>query len=166
MHPQIREATLNDLDDMMAIYNHAIVNTTAVYTYEPTTLEERRCWFEQKQRAGYPIFVYEQAGRVVGFATYGMFRDWPAYQYTIEHAIYVSPTARRQGIARALLTVLTDTAIAQGYQTMIAGIDAENEGSLKLHEKLGFKAVGTLEKVGYKFDRWLDLTFYQKQLKS
>lgn len=165
MKQHVRRATLNDLEAIMTIYNHAILHTTAVYTYEPTNIEERRQWLAQKERDGYPVFVYENEGTVLGFATYGPFRNWPAYQYTIEHSIYVSPDARRQGVASQLLKVVIEDATANGYQTIVAGIDDSNEGSLKLHEKMGFNNIGTLEKVGYKFERWLNLAFYQKQLK-
>ncbi|WP_086428248.1 GNAT family N-acetyltransferase [Staphylococcus cornubiensis] len=166
MHQHIRFATSDDLQAIMDIYNHAILHTTAVYTYEPTHMEERCQWLAQKQREGYPVFVYENEGEVLGFATYGPFRNWPAYQYTIEHSIYVSPSARRQGIASQLLIGVIENATENGYQTIVAGIDDSNEGSLKLHEKMGFNHMGTLEKVGYKFERWLNLAFYQKQLKS
>ncbi|PCF65427.1 N-acetyltransferase [Staphylococcus intermedius] len=166
MNSHIRLATFDDLEAIMEIYNHAILHTTAVYTYEPTHIEERRQWLAQKQREGYPVFVYESEGEVLGFATYGPFRNWPAYQYTIEHSIYVSPSARRQGVASQLLSIVIEDAKVSGYQTIVAGIDASNEGSIKLHEKMDFKHMGTLEKVGYKFERWLNLAFYQKQLKS
>ncbi|EHD0837046.1 TPA: N-acetyltransferase [Staphylococcus pseudintermedius] len=165
MKQHVRRATLNDLEAIMAIYNHAILHTATVYTYEPTHIEERRQWLAEKQRDGYPVFVYENEGTVLDFATYGPFRNWPAYQYTIEHSIYVSPDARRQGVASQLLTVVIEDATANGYQTIVAGIDDSNEGSLKLHEKMGFNYMGTLKKVGYKFERWLNLVFYQKQLK-
>lgn len=95
------------------------------------------------------------------FATYGSFRDWPAYQYTIEHSIYVNPDFRRQGIASKLLLEIIDLAKKNGYKTIVAGIDGDNQGSIDLHKKLGFKYSGKIEKVGYKFDKWLDLDFYQ-----
>lgn len=166
MNQHIRYATSDDLETIMEIYNHAILHTTAVYTYEPTQIEERRQWLAQKQRENYLVFVYEGDGTVLGFATYGPFRKWPAYQYTIEHSIYVSPDARRQGVASQLLKVVIEDATANGYQTIVAGIEDSNEESLKLHEKMGFNNMGTLAKVGYQFERWLNLVFYQKQLKS
>ncbi|MCS4486878.1 GNAT family N-acetyltransferase [Staphylococcus americanisciuri] len=161
----IREATTQDLPEILVIYNHAIVHTTAVYTYDETTLEERQQWFIDKVIAGIPVYVYIHDAKIVGFATYGSFRNWPAYQYTVEHSIYVHPDYQRMGIASRLLKQLEETLIARGYQTVVAGIDSANKGSRELHERHGFTHVGTLKKVGFKFDQWLDLAFYQKQLK-
>ncbi|MEH7399337.1 N-acetyltransferase family protein, partial [Priestia megaterium] len=83
----IREATKEDLMDILDIYNDAILNTTVVYTYKPETLEDRAVWYNQKLDQGYPILVCEQDNRVVGFASFGPFRAWPAYKYSIEHSI-------------------------------------------------------------------------------
>ncbi|HFJ5116949.1 TPA: N-acetyltransferase family protein [Staphylococcus aureus] len=162
----IRCAKKEDLNAILAIYNDAIINTTAVYTYEPQTIDERIAWFETKQRNHEPIFVFEENGSVLGFATFGSFRPWPAYQYTIEHSIYVDASARGKGIASQLLQHLIVEAKAKGYRTLVAGIDASNEASIKLHQKFNFKHAGTLTNVGYKFDYWLDLAFYELDLKN
>ncbi|KAI67873.1 GNAT family N-acetyltransferase [Staphylococcus aureus] len=162
----IRCAKKEDLNAILAIYNDAIINTTAVYTYEPQTIDERIAWFETKQRNHEPIFVFEENGSVLGFATFGSFRPWPAYQYTIEHSIYVDASARGKGIASQLLQHLIVEAKAKGYRTLVAGIDASNEASIKLHQKFNFKHASTLTNVGYKFDYWLDLAFYELDLKD
>ncbi len=162
----IRCAKKEDLNAILAIYNDAIINTTAVYTYEPQTIDERIAWFETKQRNHEPIFVFEENGSVLGFATFGSFRPWPAYQYTIEHSIYVDASARGKGIASQLLQHLIVEAKAKGYRTLVAGIDASNEASIKLHQKFNFKHAGTLTNVSYKFDYWLDLAFYELDLKD
>ncbi|HHR7575350.1 TPA: N-acetyltransferase family protein [Staphylococcus aureus] len=162
----IRCAKKEDLNAILAIYNDAIINTTAVYTYEPQTIDERIAWFETKQRNHEPIFVFEENGSVLGFATFGSFRPWPAYQYTIEHSIYVDASARGKGIASQLLQHLIVEAKAKGYRTLVAGIDASNEASIKLHQKFNFKHAGTLTNMGYKFDYWLDLAFYELDLKD
>ncbi|WP_323702999.1 GNAT family N-acetyltransferase [Mammaliicoccus sp. Dog046] len=161
----IRMATKADLEGILHIYNDAIKNTTAVYTYDETTLAEREQWFENKLEKNQPVIVFDVDGDVAGFATYGSFRDWAAYQYTIEHSIYVNSNYRRQGIASKLLIEIIDMAKKNGFKTIVAGIDGENKDSIALHKKLGFKYNGTIEKVGYKFDRWLDLEFYQLMLK-
>ncbi|WP_239749651.1 GNAT family N-acetyltransferase [Mammaliicoccus sp. H-M34] len=161
----IRNATEDDLKFILDIYNDAILNTTTVYTYEQTDLEERKKWFYSKVESGLPIIVYEKDDEIAGFASYGPFRNWAAYQYTIEHSIYVSSKFRRQGIATQLLDHLILLAKVDGYKTMVAGIDSSNEGSIHLHKQKGFKHIGTLEKVGYKFEKWLDLAFYQILLK-
>lgn len=157
----IRDATGDDLPAILAIYNHAIETTTAVFTYVPHTLAMRQEWFADKQAKGYPVLVAEIEGEVVGFATYGPFRAWPAYRYSIEHSVYVAQSARRQGIARQLMAVLLSRARAQEFHVVIGGIVAENTPSLALHEGLGFEKVAHFKQVGYKFGRWLDLTFMQ-----
>ncbi|MCD0751274.1 N-acetyltransferase, partial [Staphylococcus aureus] len=134
--------------------------------YKPQTIDERIAWFETKQRNHEPIFVFEENGSVLGFATFGSFRPWPAYQYTIEHSIYVDASARGKGIASQLLQRLIVEAKAKGYRTLVAGIDASNEASIKLHQKFNFKHAGTLTNVGYKIDYWLDLAFYELDLKD
>lgn len=162
----IRTAKKEDIAQILAMYNDAILHTTAVYSYEPHTLEARQQWFEQKQVDGYPVIVFEKDGKAVGFATYGPFRPWPAYKYTVEHSIYVDSAYHRQGIAGTLLEGLMTLAKEQHYKTIVAGIDASNVGSIVLHEKHGFVYTGTLEKVGYKFGKWLDLAFYQLMLEG
>ncbi|UTR08200.1 GNAT family N-acetyltransferase [Alkalihalobacillus sp. LMS6] len=157
----IRPAEKTDLQEILTIYNHAILHTTSVYSYEPHTLDMRETWYTQKLEANHPILVFEEDNHVIGFATYGSFRAWPAYQYSIEHSIYVDPNQRKKGIASQLLTEIIALAKQNGYKTMIAGIDASNEQSIGLHKKFGFTYSGTIEKAGYKFDRWLDLAFYQ-----
>ncbi len=162
----IRPAEKKDIPGILAIYNDAILHTTAIYDYTPHTLEQRTAWFEAHQKGGWPVFVWEENGCIAGFAAYGSFRDWPAYKYTIEHSIYVHPDYRRRGIARKLMEKLLAAAEEEGYATMVAGIDSANEGSIRLHEQLGFKNAGTIRKAGFKFGHWLDLVFYQRLLKG
>ncbi|MFB9327813.1 GNAT family N-acetyltransferase [Paenibacillus aurantiacus] len=160
----IREATGHDLDGILEIYNEAIANTTAVYDYKVHTLEDRKRWLEKKQKDGYPVLVFEKNNQVAGFATFGPFRAWPAYKYTIEHSVYVNKELRQEGIATKLLQALIHIANRRQYATLVAGIDASNEKSIKLHEKLGFEYSGVIKRAGYKFGTWLDLAFYQLQL--
>ncbi|ALC85114.1 phosphinothricin acetyltransferase [Bacillus sp. FJAT-22090] len=160
----IRPIQEKDLQDILDIYNDAILNTTAVYTYEPQTLENRQQWYQQKMNEGYPILVFEQDNRVAGFATFGPFRAWPAYKYSIEHSIYVSKEFRKKGIATSLMKELIALADEREYRTLIAGIDATNEKSIAMHKNFGFEYSGTIKKAGFKFNRWLDLAFYQLDL--
>ncbi|WP_242272631.1 GNAT family N-acetyltransferase [Bacillus cereus group sp. BfR-BA-01310] len=160
----IRVATKKDLTFILNIYNDAILNTTAVYAYKPVTLENRIDWYEQKQADGYPILVYELDNKVVGFATFGPFRAWPAYKYSIEHSVYVNKEYRKNGIGTSLMKALIAIAKEREYMTLIAGIDAENEKSIAMHKNFGFVYSGTISKAGYKFNRWLDLAFYQLEL--
>lgn len=142
----IREATKKDLACILDIYNDAIVYTTAVYAYKPVTLENRIDWYEQKKTDGYPILVYELDNKVVGFATFGPFRAWPAYKYSIEHSIYVDKEYRKNGIGKSLMKELIAIAQEREYMTLIAGIDAENEKSIALHQNYGFVHAGTIKK--------------------
>lgn len=160
----IRSAEEKDLQAILDIYNDAVVNTTAVYTYRPHTLEMRRRWFLEHREAGLPVFVLEEDGVVAGFAAYGPFRPWPAYKYSVEHSVYVHPGFRRRRVAARLMEKLLATAQEAGYATMIAGIDADNVPSILMHETFGFFFAGKIVKAGYKFGRWLDLVFYQKLL--
>ncbi|WLV24937.1 N-acetyltransferase family protein [Aciduricibacillus chroicocephali] len=157
----IRNAVEQDLSEILTIYNDAILNTTAVYHYDEKTIEERKSWFAGKMANQEPVLVYEELGKVFGFATYGTFRPWPAFKYAIEHSIYVSSTGKGKGIGSQLLKELIDIASERGIKTMVAGIDTSNPASIALHEKFGFTHSGTIQNAGYKFGRWLDLAFYQ-----
>jgi L-amino acid N-acyltransferase YncA len=162
----IRPARETDLPEILEIYNQVILHTTAVYAYEPHTLGMRKDWYEGKVRDGYPLFVAEDGGRVVGLSTYGPFRAWPAYKYTVENSVYVSADQRGKGIARRLMTPLIDAARTQNYHAIIASIDATNEASLRLHRSFGFEEVACFREVGYKFGRWLDLKFLELLLET
>jgi L-amino acid N-acyltransferase YncA len=162
----IRNATEKDLTDILEIYNDAILNTTAIYDYTAHTLDQRREWYEKKKQDGYPLLVFEKDNKVIGFATFGPFRAYPAFKYTIEHSVYVHKDYRNLGAGKALLKELIDAANADEYATMVACIDSLNENSIKIHEKFGFKYSGTITKAGFKFDKWLDLVFYQLDLKG
>lgn len=155
----IRYATDSDLPAILEIYNDAILNTTAIYAYKPFTLEDRKLWYEQKLRDGFPLLVFEEGGCVAGYATYGPFRAYPAYKYTVEHSVYVHKNCRGRHIGLALMRELMKLA-ETGYKTMVAGIDAANAGSISMHKQLGFCECGTIKSAGYKFGQWLDLVFY------
>ena len=160
----IRQATQADVADILEIFNYNIRHSTAIYLYEEKTLEDRMAWLETKVKAGEPVLVYEVEGKVGGYATYGKFRPHIAFQYTIENSVYVHEDFQRRGIAKALMVRLIEEAQKNHYKTMIACIDASNEGSKHMHEKLGFTYQGTLENVGHKFGKWLDLDMYQLKL--
>lgn len=147
---------------MLAIFNDAIVNSTALYDYKPRTMANMTTWFEAKAKGGYPVIGFEsKSGELMGFASYGTFRAWPAYKYSVEHSVYVHARFRGQGVGRRLLEAVIEAARAQDYHVLIGGIDATNQPSLALHERLGFTHCGTIRQVGFKFGRWLDLAFYQ-----
>lgn len=157
----LRSATDADLPDILEIYNDAVLHTTASYDYEPHTLAMRQAWYAAKVDQGFPIFVAERQGRVVGFSSFGPFRAWAAYQYTVELSIYIAASDRGRGVGKQLMKPLIEAARAMNIHAMVAGIDANNEASLRLHRCFGFQEVAHFPQVGYKFDRWLDLKFLQ-----
>lgn len=159
--PSLRSATESDLPALLAIYNDAILRTTAVFSYQPHTLEMRREWLAGKAAAGHPVIVAESPDGVLGFAALGPFRAWPAYRYSLENSIYVAPESRGRGIGGLLLKALIVEARRLEVHTVIAGIEAGNEMSIRLHRRHGFEEVARFREVGYKFGRWLDLVFLQ-----
>ena len=161
---QIREANQDDLPQLLEIYNDVILHTTAIYYYEPHTLEMRSVWFEEKMQHGIPVFVADEDGKILGFSTLGPFRAPTAYKYSAENTVHVASAARGRGIGKLLMKPLIDTAFKLQMHTIIAGIDATNEVSLKLHKKFGFVEVAHFKQVGFKFGKWLDLKFLQLML--
>ena len=157
----IRNAMEKDLPEILEIYNDVILNTTAVYDYKPHTMEMRRQWFKTKQEQGFPVFVAEENGKVVGLSSIGPFRAWAAYKYSVENSVYVAKESRGRGFASLLIPPLIDAARKLQMHTIIASIDATNEASLKLHRHFGFEEVAHFRQVGFKFGRWLDLKFLQ-----
>jgi phosphinothricin acetyltransferase len=152
---------------ILAILNHAIVSSTALFDYKPRAPETMVEWFRAKAARQFPVLgAVADDGALMGFATYGTFRAWPAYKYTIEHSVYVDEKHRRRGVARALMRRLIAVAEEQGYHVMVAGIDAANAPSIALHAQLGFTFAGTIHHAGFKFGRWLDLAFYELQLRT
>jgi L-amino acid N-acyltransferase YncA len=158
---QIRPARHSDLQEILAINNFEILNSTINYDFVPKSIHEQTDWFEGKQKEGFPIIVATSAEKVVGFATYGSFRPKPGYRFTIEHSVYLASDFRGQGTGTKLLLELIQLAKQSGYHTMVGGIDSSNEGSNLFHQKLGFKEVARFKEVGHKFDRWLDIVFMQ-----
>lgn len=152
---------------ILDIFNEAIVGSTALFDYKPRTLESMAAWFKAKQSGRFPVIgVEDDSGRLLGFASYGTFRAWPAYKYSVEHSVYVHKDHRGQGLGRQLMVQLIAAARDQDYHVLVGGIEATNAGSIALHESLGFTHAGTIREVGYKFGRWLDLSFYQLTLPS
>ena len=157
----INLASRDDLPEILAIYNEVIRNTTAVYTEEEFTAARGEIWFDGKRGSSFPLVVSRDASGITGFGTFGEFRAWPCYRYSVEHSVHVRADMRGRGIGRALVVELLGRAAALGLHAMVAGIDAENAASIRLHQSLGFKNVGHLNEVGFKFGRWLDLVFLQ-----
>jgi phosphinothricin acetyltransferase len=121
-----------------------------------------QAWFEAKVKGNFPVIgVESDGGELMGFASFGVFRAFPAYKYSVEHSVYVDARFRGRGVGRRLLEEVIEAARARDYHVLIGAIDAANQASRVLHERLGFTHCGTLRQVGFKFGRWLDLSFYQ-----
>jgi phosphinothricin acetyltransferase len=146
---------------VLNITNDVILNSTALYEYEPRSLEAIGGWFDARHSTGFPIIGIEVDGILIGYGSFGIFRNWPAYRYSVEHCVYVHHEHRGRGYGRRLLAELIDIARRGGYHVMIGGIDAGNATSIRLHEAFDFTHAGTIHHAGFKFGRWLDLAFYQ-----
>ncbi len=149
-------------DAILEILNEAIVSSTALYDYEPRSRESMRGWFATKRAAGFPVLgALDDAGQLLGFASYGTFRAWPAYKYSVEHSVYVHKHQRGRGVGETLLRRLISVAEQRDVHVLVGAIDAQNRASVALHRKLGFEHAGTVREAGFKFGRWLDVAFYQ-----
>ena len=161
----IRPVTPADIAVVTQIYAAAVRHGTASFELEPPSEAE----MAQRQRAlfdgGYPYFAAEIGGSLVGYAYAGPYRPRPAYRFTVEDSIYIEPQAQGRGIGRALLGRLIEEAERLGFRQMIAVIgDSAQTPSIELHRAMGFRMVGNLENVGFKFDRWLDSVLMQRTL--
>ncbi len=147
---------------ILQIFNDAIVHSTALFDYKPRTPESMVGWFKAKEAGRFPVIGIESDdGELLGFASYGTFRAWPAYKYSVEHSVYVHKDHRGKGLGRKLMQALIAEAMKQDYHLMVGGIEAANAASIELHKSLGFTHGGTISQAGFKFGRWLDLSFYQ-----
>jgi phosphinothricin acetyltransferase len=160
--PQIRLATVGDLVAINDIYNWYVPRSTCTYQEEPEPIEARQTWFAaHKRNPRHPITVAELDGQIVGWGSLSDYRERSAYRFTCENSVYVRHDMHRRGIGSALLSDLIERARTLEYRNIIAGADAEQTGSIELHKKFGFKECGRQVRVGYKFNRWLDVVFMQ-----
>lgn len=154
-------------DAILAIFNHAILNTTALYEYKPRTLATMQQWFANKTAGNFPVLgLVNKQGQLVAFGSYGTFRAFPAFKYSVEHSVYVAADQQGKGYGALVLQKIIEQAQQENYHLLIGGIDAANEASIALHTKYGFKHSGTITQAGFKFGRWLDLAFYQLTLNT
>lgn len=161
----IREAASGDLPAITEIYNDAVETTTAIWNEKLVDVADRAAWLAAREARGYPVLVMvDDEDVVLGYATFGDYRAFDGYRYTVEHSVYIRTDQQGRGIGKALMIELIERAREVGAHVMVAAIEAENVGSLALHRRLGFEDAGTLREVGTKFGRWLDLTFLTLQL--
>ena len=164
---QVRDAAAGDIDGIVAIYNDAVLHTTAIWNEKTVDTANRTAWLADRQRVGYPVLVaIDDVGAVAGYASFGDWRAFDGYRHTVEHSVYVRKDCRGAGIGKTLMVALIDRARRIGKHVLVAGIDAKNAGSIEMHKKLGFEEVGLLKEVGTKFGTWLDLAFLQLQIDS
>ena len=159
----VRAAEDGDLPAIADINNDAVLNSTATFDTEPTTLAESEQWLRDRSHP-YAVLVAEGGGEVVGWAAIKPFASKPAYRFTAENTVYVRADMRGKGIGKALLGRLLEAAAENGFRTVIARIAAPNPASVRLHRRFGFRRVGVEREVGRKFDRWLDVVVMQKAL--
>ena len=160
----IRDATEQDLPAIRDIYNDAVLNTTAIWNEQPVDLANRLAWFTARQAQRYPILVAVENHEVTGYASFGDWRPFEGFRYSVEHSVYVRNDQRGKGLGPRLMQTLIERARAGGKHVMVAAIESSNQASLRLHERLGFMTTGQMPQVGIKFGRWLDLTFMQLTL--
>lgn len=172
MLPMIRLAGVQDLAAINAIYNHYVLHSTCTYQLTPSTSQERAEWFarhgpENPEHPEYPQYPVTVAvlpeGQVAGWAALSPFHPRPGWRYTVEDSVYVAEEHQRRGIGRALLADLLRRADAMGYRSVIGIISGDQAGSLALHRALSFVEAGRLKNAGYKFDRWLDVVYVQRE---
>ncbi len=157
----IRDATPADAAAIAAIYNDAVLNTTAIWNEIAVDADNRVDWMAARAAGGFPVLVAEVDGRVAGYSSYGPWRAFDGFRGTVEHSVYVAEWARGQGLGRDLLGNLIARASASGVHVMVAAIEAGNVASIDLHLTFGFSDPVRMPQVGQKFGRWLDLVFMQ-----
>lgn len=164
---EVRPARRTDCPGILAIYNDAVLTTTASYDYEPRTLAQREEWFDAHQRDQMAVLVAEgPAGEIVGWSALNKYHDRVGYRFTTENSVYVAAAWRGRGVGGQLLAPLVTAARERGLHAIIACIDAQNEASIRLHQRFGFERVGLFRQVGFKFDRWLDVAYLELLLDS
>ena len=169
MKVTVRDATDDDLPATLAIYDQLVDETTVTWAWERETPADRQAVWDERRRRGFPVLVAvdEGTGEVVGYGTYSDFRDSlskPGYRFTAEHTIHVRQDRTGEGIGPVLLDALIERARAAGIHIMVAGVDGENEGSIRFHERHGFVETARMPEIGFKFGRWLDLVLLQRTI--
>src|SRR5436853_351260 len=132
---------------ILEILNEAIVNSTSLYDYRPRAPETMAGWFKAKDAGRFPVIGAIDGNQLLGFASYGTFRAWPAYKYTVEHSVYVAAAHRGKGLGKLLLQGIVNAAREQNHHVLIGGIDSQNTVSIRMHKRFGFQHAGTLRQI-------------------
>ncbi|MCL4131098.1 UNVERIFIED_CONTAM: hypothetical protein GTU68_022514 [Idotea baltica] len=159
----IRDFDLNDTKQLLDIYNYYVLNTIVTFDIEPLTLE---AFTDKLMRinADYPCIIFEENDEVLGYAYGSKWRPKPAYNQTVEATVYVKNGEHGNQIGSKLYRKLLDLLKEEGYHVVLGGLTLPNDASVKLHEKFGFEQVAHFNEVGRKFDKWLDVGFWQLKL--
>ena len=161
----VRAAHAEDLPAITAIYAHHVRHGTASFELESPDAAEMRRRYAAIRALGWPYLTAERGGEVVGYAYAALYRSRPAYRFTAEDSVYVRHDLAGQGIGAQLMPALIEACAAAGIRQLIAVIgDRANLGSVRLHEKFGFAAIGVLPAVGWKFGRWVDSVLMQRAI--
>ena len=158
---EIRPATKADLRAIEDIYLHYVATSVCTYQLEPGPFAEREEWFARHDEK-HPVLVAVDDRRVLGWASLSVYNPRAGYARTVESSVYVHHAAHRRGVGRALMLDLIARADALDHHVIVAGIDAEQEGSIALHTSLGFVLAGRLREVGYKHGRLRDVLYFQR----
>jgi phosphinothricin acetyltransferase len=162
---EIRDAAERDIEAITAIYNDAVLHTTAIWNDTTVDPANRRVWLAERRRQNYPVLVAVTPNdKVLGYASFGDWRSFDGFRHTVENSVYIGVESRGAGIGEALMRVLIARARSLGKHAMVAGIEANNQASMRLHEKLGFSKAAFFPEVGVKFGQWLDLVFLHFKL--
>ena len=159
----IRDATADDLDAINAVYNECVLNTTATFHERPVSRDERLTWWRELE-GRFPVLVAESEGKVIGWANVGEYSGRCAYRFTLTSSVYLSPAARGRGLGLAIMTELLGRIPKGEYHSVLAITSVESEASLRLHKRLGFREIGRMKEVGFKFGRWIDVVITQRML--
>jgi phosphinothricin acetyltransferase len=160
----IRHAVERDLSDLATIYNHEVANSHATFDLDPPTDSYWRQRLAGAQEGDHLLVAVDEDEDVVGYAYSWSYRPRPAYNLTRETSIYLDPSVRGRGVGRRLYPALLDAMAESGVHTAVALVALPNPGSIALHVACGFERVGTMREVGFKFDQWVDVAWYQKML--
>ena len=163
---QTRLANRADAEAILAIYNDAVVTSTASLDLRPRTLDEQLAWLDVHSGVYPAIVALDSNKTITGFGSLSPYRQRFGYLTTVEDSVYVNEKFRGQGIGRLLLGELIALGTAHGFTSIMAFIGSTNDGSIRLHESCGFNSVGTQLKVGRKFGHWLDVVIMQRLIEA
>jgi len=159
----LRPATFDDAEAIRAIYNLEVTTSTVTFDLVPRSLDDQLAW-QQSRSGAHAVLVAELDGEVAGFGSLSKWRDRPAYSTTVEDSIYIHREHQGQGVGRAVLSKLVETATAHGFHACMARIVGGHDASIALHRRCGFEIVGVEKEVGRKFNRWLDVVVMERML--